>query len=87
MNINITHGGSFVKADDRIRATEAAEAALSGVKPTDAYAEYRRQMDDRGEIDSLTGPALVWFEAECAANLALTRDWNDTDAAGCTISA
>lgn len=75
--------------EDKDRAAEAAVAALdaAGAKAADAYAEYQRQWDALDDIEGMTGLALVWVEAERAADAALTAGWARPDGASCSISA
>ena len=46
---------------------------LGDVDPSEAYAEYQRQLIEFGSRDQMTGLALLWIEADAAADLALTE--------------
>lgn len=87
ISINMTWGRA--DAEDKDRAADAAVAVLdaAGIKASDAYAEYQRQWDELDGMEGMTGLALVWIEAERAADLALTDGWADPNGASCSISA
>lgn len=89
ISLDITHGGSQVDDDDRERAETAALAVIAavGATPKAAYAEFVRQMGELDDYSALTGLALVWTEAESAADCALTEAWAQPGGASCTIYA
>lgn len=98
ISINIIHGR--VDEDDKHRAETAALAVIekAGTTVAAAHAEFGRQWEWLGteeaeaqgkgqDHDDLTGLALVWLDAERAADLALTEGWANPDGASCGISA
>lgn len=99
-SIQITHGVSFVTDDDRYRAQDAASAVFArhGVTEAAAWEEFVRQWawlespeaeaaGKSQDYADLAGQALVWIEAENAADVALTEGWADPDGASCSIYA
>jgi hypothetical protein len=89
IGIEILHGSASVGDDDRERAEVAALAVCeaAAVSPEAAAAEYRRQYLAEIEREDMTGLALVWLEAERAADLALTEGWHNPGGASCAIDA
>lgn len=88
VQIDILHGASSVREDDRDNARSAAEQVISDAGLTveaarDAYEAQWKEFEDRAPMH---GPALVWIAAEDAANLALTKTWQNPDGAHCAIS-
>jgi hypothetical protein len=99
LRIHLISGNAEVDDNDRFRAETAALRFLAdaGISAEAAYAEFRRQWAyletdeavDRGlaqDYTHLTGWAVVWIEAEAAANTALTEGWGRPDGALCSIS-
>lgn len=89
IQIEITHGASFVSGEDIEQAKDAALKVLAdaGVTVAKAFEAYKIQWLADVNRDDMTGDALAWIAAEDAANFALTEGWSNTDGAGCGIIA
>jgi len=98
IGIDIICGNRDVTDDDRDRAENAALAVLEArdVTVDAARAEFRRQWAwlETGEAEAqglaqdyryLAGLAVVWWDAEAAADHALTEGWAVPGRAHCAI--
>lgn len=74
--------------DDKARALDAAEAVFTAanVSPAEAYAEFMCQWLATDTRETMHGLALVWIDAESAADIALTKGWHNPNGASCTIT-
>jgi hypothetical protein len=72
---------------DEGRAEEAACAvfAKAGVNPAEAQREFERQWALLDDYAGMTGLALVWIQAESAANIAATEGWHNPEGGQVTI--
>jgi hypothetical protein len=86
ITVRVVSGASFASDDDRNRAEDAALTVLHGVDPSEAYAEFKRQVEAVND-DEYTGLAALWWDAQRAADVALTEGWIDPEGAFCELIA